>query len=402
MRKLKFSSIYLILFLGISISFWACQNDNNSNSNPQPSAENDYFIEASLLGNYSLSKVQTLFAMSQDYSPEIANKLKYGVKVYKVTYQTEYLDGSKITASGAVIIPNTSEAMDIISYQHGTIGDNSEAPSNFLQSIDLYVSPSVFASIGYISVLPDYIGYGSSDSFNHPYEHGASLATASRDMIRAVREFIDQENEVNRTDKLFLTGYSEGASASMALHKLLQENHTDEFTVTATSCVAGAYDKKAFIEFIMDTDEQLTYLNFYMWVLDTYNEIYNINKPYNNFYNEPYASQVQTQGVFANLSSKNPQDVFQENFVNGVKSGTETEMISAMQDNSYYDFEPNAPVLLVHGTEDTFVPYFNTEKAYNEMTNNGVNVTLKKVEGDNHFTIIPDYNIETVNFFEQF
>ena len=398
MRKQIHFKIHLAILAGIIVIFGACENEDG----PKPSNENTFLCEAHVIKDYDLAEVQTLYAANDDYSPEMASLLKYGFTVYKITYHTTYLDGSKIKASGAVLVPNTSEAMDVISYQHGTIIYDREAPSNFSESIGIYTTPVVFASIGHILVLPDYIGYGSTNDLEHPYEHGESLATASRDMLRAVREFIKQEDEIKGTEKLFLTGYSEGASATMALHRLLQENHTEEFTVTATSCVAGAYDKKAFMEFIMSTDEPLRYLNFYIWVLAAYNEVYAINKPYSYFFNEPYATQIQTQGVFADLSSYNPRQVFKENFINGVKTGAETEMVDALYANSYYGFMPNAPVLLVHGTEDRFVPCFNSEKAYNEMISNGAELTLKKGDGDNHFTIIPDYAKETIDFFGRF
>ena len=43
------------------------------------------------------------------------------------------------------------------------------------------------------------------------------------------------------TDELFLLGYSEGGYATMALHRELQQFHSDEFTVTASAPMAGPW-----------------------------------------------------------------------------------------------------------------------------------------------------------------
>lgn len=42
--------------------------------------------------------------------------------------------------------------------------------------------------------MPDYLGYGASSNYPHPYEHRETLASTSFDMIMAVKEnlgFID-------------------------------------------------------------------------------------------------------------------------------------------------------------------------------------------------------------------
>ncbi|CAL2105632.1 conserved exported hypothetical protein [Tenacibaculum sp. 190524A02b] len=404
MKKLRLLRIYLIL--ATNSIFLACTSPSfnpSMKSVESFSSKNlQYLIKANLIGKYSLTKLKPALIKHKDFPSELIDSLKYGLKVYKITYYTEYLDGRSIVASGAVIIPDTSETLDMISYQHGTIIDNREAPSNFTQSIVSYVSPCIFASIGYITVLPDYIGYGSSSSFPHPYEHGESLATASRDMIRATREFIEKKNKINVSKKLFLSGYSEGASATMALHQLLQEKHPDEFTVTANSSAAGAYDKKAFLEATMSKDKQLNFLNYYIWVLDTYNKIYSINLSYSDIYKAPFNSVIETEGVFANLSSQNPKDIFKESFINNIKNGTETKMINAMKANSYYNFVSNSPIQLVHGTKDNFVPFYNAKNTYDTMIANGVDITLKKIKKGNHSNISQQYNLETITFFKKF
>ena len=66
---------------------------------------------------------------------------------------------------------------------------------------------------GYNVVMPDYIGMGESPGL-HPYCHGASEATATIDMIRAVREAQTLDMIPGMTadnGEMFVTGYSQEA-----------------------------------------------------------------------------------------------------------------------------------------------------------------------------------------------
>ena len=60
-------------------------------------------------------------------------------------------------------------------------------------------------------------------------------------MLRAVKEFCDNRGIIYN-NQLFLSGYSQGGHATMALHKALQEHHSSEFQVTASAPGAGPYD----------------------------------------------------------------------------------------------------------------------------------------------------------------
>ncbi len=86
----------------------------------------------------------------------------------------------------------------------------------------------LLASIGYIAVLPDYIGYGDSTNELHPYVHAATLASATVDMNRAARKFLAGINR-STNGQFFLTGYSEGGYATLATQRLMQQSLATEF-----------------------------------------------------------------------------------------------------------------------------------------------------------------------------
>jgi fermentation-respiration switch protein FrsA (DUF1100 family) len=257
------------------------------------------------------------------------------------------------------------------------------------------------SSAGYILAAPDYIGYGVSNTLPHPYEHAPSLASASLDLLRASREFLEREN-IDWNKQLFLAGYSEGGFATMALHKLIEEKYADELIVTASAPGAGAYNKTAFAKDILNSNKPLEFINSYLWVLQTYNQVYDINKPLNYYLAQPYASKIQTEGVQSQVS-KNPVQLFTASFREAILSNTDTSMLNAFKDNDIYDWKPKAPVTLLHGTADDFVPFYNSQTAYDAMQARGANaVTLKRIEGGNHFSSVAAYTLETFLFFSSF
>lgn len=365
---------------------------------PAVPVESNRLLSSTLIGEYT----PTELAKRVPDLPIVSALTRYSIRVYKLTYTTPNTDGQPVTASGAVLVPVSAEPLPLLSYQHGTISpkDEGRAPSYYRSGSELYTAISVLASSGYMVVAPDYIGYGASKNLPHPYEHAASLASASLDMLRATREFSKKEN-IKLNTKNFLLGYSEGGFATLALHKLIEEKHASEFTVTASAPGAGAYNKSAFADYILKSDQPLNFLSSYVWVLDTYNRVYNINRPYSGYFQEPWASQLK-----ANPFGKVPEqakELFAEPFRAGVLSKTDQSITAAFRDNDIYDWRPQAPLALFHGTADDYVPFFNSESAYKAMRARGATqVELRPIKDGNHFTSVPQYTLEALAFFGEF
>lgn len=235
------------------------------------------------------------------------------------------------------------------------------------------------------------MGYGESANFHHPYEHGESLASASYDMLLASREFI-LSNELGLGDKLFLTGYSEGGYATMALHQYT-ENKGD-LIVTASAPAAGAYNKSELALDIISSDQPLPFIPYYLWVLDTYNWVYGINKPWSYYLNEPYASNIDADdplSIFEASLDPNPSNLFTESFKNEIASDQDSAFKNALKENDRFDWKANAKVRLYYGTKDDFVYPLNSTSAYNAMKERGSVVELVPFEDKNHSTAINDY-----------
>ena len=385
----------IFIFFLFALILSACKRDNDP-----PKPEPDYLVEYEQIMVMSTDDILNRLTEIGDLPPQISLFINHGVVVYRVVYGTTDTDNNQILASGALIVPDTESSVPLMSFQHGTITRDEDAPSWFTS--DQYLAAVFYASTGYTVSLPDYIGYGISSNMDHPYEHGHSLATASRDMLRAVYELETIEKIFSTNNKLFLTGYSQGGYATMALLKLIEEQHSAEFDITAATAGAGAYDKSRFARHILELNEEAVHLNTFLWVLETYDRVYGINRTPDKYFNEPYASIIEEEGVFSN-PQLNPVKLFNAVFSEGILNGSDTEFLNALADNDNYDWKPSTPLKLYHGTEDNFVYYFNSLSAYEAMKGNGAgSVELVTIEGGDHFTSVSEYITGTFLYFSSF
>ncbi|WP_019946450.1 alpha/beta hydrolase family protein [Hymenobacter aerophilus] len=365
---------------------------------PPVSPSAPVLLGSTLIGEFTTAQ---LAARVSDI-PLVGTLARYPVRVYRLTYTTPNTDGQPVTASGAVLVPVAPAAVPVISYQHGTLQPDEEtrAPSYYSSRSEIWSAVSVLAATGYVVSAPDYIGYGASKALPHPYEHGASLASASADMLRATREFCAQQ-KISVNQKNFLLGYSEGGYATMALHKLLEEKYTTTLPVTASAPGAGAYHKSAFARYILNSTEPLNFLSTYVWVLRTYDRVYQLNRPLSYYYQEPYATRLQADPFSA--VPQQAAELFAPTFRQAVLTGSDPALTATLTANDVYDWQPRAPLALFHGTADDYVPFFNSQDAYNAMRARGAtNVELRPIQGGTHFTAAPVYTLQAYAFISQF
>ena len=389
-RRLPFLLVLSFLFL------YSCKDDKPLNP-VDPPKENQYLIESNVIAELTKEQVALKAGV---INPLLVAYVKHGIKVYKITYKTKNTDGTDITASGALILPSTADAASMISVQHGTIREDVSAPSNFADGSEAASFGALFGSMGYIISYPDYIGYGASKDLPHPYEHRESLASASLDMLRAAKEFLKEQTAAKWDEKLYIAGYSEGGYATMSLHKMIEEKASSEFDLRASSCGAGAYDKTAFMKYIVnnETHKISSYNALYLWVLLTYDRIYKLDRPTSYYFKEPFAKSIADNGIKAPITGSFDA-ILNESFKKDLNDGKDTGFTNAIADNDVYNWKPKAPLQLYHGTSDQLVFYFNSEKAFNTMKGLGANVQLIPVPGGDHASSITPYLIGTLAFF---
>ncbi|WP_161889470.1 alpha/beta hydrolase family protein [Pontibacter russatus] len=345
----------------------------------------DYYVSSELLVSVPQQMLQSI-ATSEGYAA-YADQIEYGVSVYKVIYNTTY-QGRGIRASGLICVPqHMATPAPILSAQHGTIFRKSEAPTNFtdLSGFEL------FAAAGYVTLIPDYIGFGESEDIFHPYYDQKHSALAVVDMIKAAKAFAG-EQQVPVNEQLFLMGYSEGGYVTLAAQQEIETNPAHGLRVTASAAGAGGYDLTAMLAGVA-SGQEYSYPSYLAYVLQSYIHTNNWNRPLSAFFQEPYASKLpllfngENGGSAINRSlTTKPEKLFAPAFFHGLRdAGKETTLKQALQANSFLDWVPQSPTRLYHGTADDIVPFENSRITYDRFIAQGAEQTeLIPIEGGTH------------------
>ncbi len=375
----KLTSI-LILISGLIFS---CQDDAESTSTVDP-VEKTHFISATEIADISL---QTLQAFTAGFGQaDLASLLKYGVKSYNLVYETTY-KGKPIEASGILLIPTgIIEDAPIVSVQHGTTFVKDEAPST-----GSYTGMELFASAGYIALVPDFIGYGKSADVFHPYYDKEHSALAVIDMIKSAKEFLTKE-KIGFNEKLFLAGYSEGGYVTMAAAEEIETDASHNMKLTAVAAGAGGYDLVEMLRGVT-TNNYYAYPSYLAFVIMSYNNTYDWNKPLNYFFNTQYADALNQYmngeygGSFINQKlTTDVTSLFNTDFYARLKQPeAETELKQAIENNSIIGWKTTTPIRLYHGTKDEIIPYQNSEVTLENLKQAGSSdVTLTLIQNGTH------------------
>ena len=165
---------------------------------------------------------------------------EYDIQMYKVTYNTTDNANANVEASGMIAVPinATCDSVPIALYGHGTVLLREDVPSR--DNVESTLGKA-FASRGYVTVMPDYLGLGDLNGF-HPYQHAESEARVSVDMMRAAVEFIKDSLAYSFNHQVFLSGYSQGGHTAMATSKYIEDNSLEsELNIIASAPLSGAY-----------------------------------------------------------------------------------------------------------------------------------------------------------------
>ena len=341
-------------------------------------------VKASYLIQYPASSIET-FIQAMGGQPNL--QPEYDVEITKLVYITIDPDGFLVEASGTIMIPIGTNNLPLISFHHGT-----ETKRDLVVSSSLFIGEGIasmaMASLGFVTCVPDYLGLGESFLL-HPYLYASSSADASIDLLRAARSFC-QDNGVELNSDLYLGGYSEGGYVTMAVHREIETNHTDEFSVTACAPLAGPYDLEATINFIISQEEYAQPI-FIAYFITAYNEIYGWNR-LNSIFNVPYAGMMaylfdgnHTKEEIGDELPESISELVLESFRSAYLTGGENEFEQAVKENGLLNWTPVAPIRMFHSNGDEIVPYQNSITALDYFQNQGAdNVELTTLDSLAH------------------
>ena len=303
----------------------------------------------------------------------------YDVAAYRIEYLTSDVDGLPIVASGLVAVPvkPAGRRSPVLGWSHGTIFHDAEAPTNHATPDELGIA---FASLGFVVVAPDFVGYGSSKGAVHPYLLADPTAAAGVDFLSAARTW-RRRNGVADNGQLFLSGYSEGGYAAMAAHRQLQASgspHLRQLLAAVTG--SGPYDVLSTCDGVLDLvrDEQPLLAAL-------------ITPGLLRFLGTSVRERVRDTMLKYLLPSD--ADVrFDVRFIDRYLADDEN-LIAQYHD--VHDWKPERPVRLFHGRDDRTVAYKVSVSTLKEMQSHGagalVSLTDCTAQPAGHLECVPQY-----------
>ena len=403
MKIIKLHRIYLLFFIASGLILNSC----SENSGPG-TTKNKFFISGELKTEITSQQVIANFtSISPDAAP-IGLFIKSDVEVHKVTYKTIF-QNKNILASGLVCFPKIEGNFPILSFQNGTNTLHSMAPTEAYAD-SLYSLLESVASMGFIVVIPDYIGFGASVQIPHPYLDAKSTTQSILDMIRAAKEFgADDKILAKPTDDLFIFGYSQGGWATLKLQQEIENNYSSEFNLIASSCGAGPYSLEYISKYVTS---QETYSNpyFLAYLLNSYHETGAIKNPMTDFFNEPYADTISylfdgkhTGGEINAALNDTMEILLTPEFRNEYATNPKfTDIKSAFLANSIKEWNISTPTHLYHGSEDEVIPISMSSKMLSDFKTIGVpdtKIQMITIPGASHTTGVFQAGLQTTLWF---
>ena len=297
----------------------------------------------------------------------------YDIDLYAITYETIDQFGQTVVASGLISYPkDISSAFPLLTFQHGTQIRRESAPSmNGFNDLILWLATS-----GYIFVESDYLGLGVSNML-HPYHLKDVTATTVIDMLRATKHFCDQAQDIQYNNQLYIAGYSEGGYATMAAVKEIEENHTDEFDITISFPMAGAYDLSGTMVDLMLSEEPYADPFYLPYFVLSYIETYALGE-ISDFFLPEYAeifpdlfSGEYSGGYINTFLPDIPIHMMLPSVVEEFSSDEDYPFRVHLEENDLWNWTPMSTMYLLHGVADERVPHENSIIAYNQFILNG-------------------------------
>ena len=371
-------AIFMALFL------FSCEEDNLT----PPESTNEYLLEYELLETYEASQLQAIIAFYQQGAD--TEVIRYDVEIYKVTYLTSY-KGASTEASGLACVPAGAKVVSFPFFLglHASISSQQESPSNF--SNPLGTGLEFFAALGYISVIPDYIGFGESAQIFHPYLVRESVSQVSADMIRATEEMMTELDQ-SYEQKMYLAGYSQGGYNTIAtLYAFENEAILPDWEMGAAAAGAGAFDLQFLTQETVNNQnyaspEVLAYL---IW---SYHKYYELEGGTEQYFLQPYADRIpslfdgsQRLGDVKEQLTTDLSLLLQPDFLASLRSGEDYPLEEAVLQNSVPAWATDTPINFLHSPNDEVIGVANSTGFAEEMENAGSsNIQITPLDAPGH------------------
>jgi acetyl esterase/lipase len=265
--------------------------------NPPP--ERATIVTAQLAGQATTAQIDAGTQASGIQA--LTGTAKCNVDIRYVLYITRDPRGEVATASEGVLVPSGSDpactgSRPVLLYAHGTTTAKSKNMADVVNDSEASLLMAMYAAQGFIVVAPNYLGYDKSSLAYHPYLNAEASAIDMVDGLRAAKAHLNAASSVKPSDKLFVSGYSQGGHVAMATHRAIERDYGSEFTVTAAGPMSGPYNLVGFADKITTTGPVAAGSTVFLpMMLTSYQKSYgNIYAKTSDVYQSPFDVGIET------------------------------------------------------------------------------------------------------------
>jgi len=311
-----------------------------------------------------------------------AGRARFGVVAEWIEYRTVTPDNRPTTASGLVVRPDGAGApMDLVSWEHGTMLYRGYAASVNAGDADRAYA-ALFASAGYLTSAPDYLGLGTGPGA-HPYMDVGSETTASLDALRAARSLPG----VKVTGRVLVSGFSQGGPAAMGLGRALSHGADPRLRLAALAPISGPYDLSGTVSRALDggVDNAPAYVTYLTVAWNRLHHLY--NSPAEVFLDPSIPDLFDGNHPDAEVFPKLPRtigELLTPEFINRGKNPSGELRRALREADGTCDWRPNVPVHLFAASGDHTVSIANSTTCAQQLRVNHATVDLTDVGAVDH------------------
>lgn len=327
------------------------------------------------------------------------NEKSFGVRIYELIYKVTADNREEFNASAIVAVPTAIESNDnsysaleniksrgfaTVIDNHPTKIDKNSAPSfaskinNFPNSLFLFTAKS-----GFITLMPDFTGYGTSASLTHPYLIKKQNIANSKALLKAYRAFCQEKKiPINIDVGLYMVGYSEGAYISLAALDTFNKNST-KITLTIAGGTPALPETIAKEKLESNSNEGLLFNAYLLYSYSKYYHDIDLKKIINRSYYPTFCALFNGNQSVADIKKALPRKLYGEDallqpeFIENFESST---FYKHLQENSLRDLNIKDSVKLFHCKNDNLIPYSIAQKELDILQSKGTQATLHNVE----------------------